>query len=89
MKLDPNRIKEAISRIPSSALGSTFFDDIEAFRSIMEYFIYREESLEGYRDDKTYLATFTRSVTLRITLGAARPRLLRSGFIEALEKDEG
>lgn len=68
MRLDAERIKEAINMIPSSALGGVFFDDIEAFRSIMEYFKYREESLEGYRGDKTYLATFMRSVTLRITL---------------------
>ena len=68
MRLEPEKVKNALSAIPASVLGSTFFDDIEAFRSIMDYFHYGEETLEGYKGDNTYLVTFTRKVTLRITL---------------------
>jgi hypothetical protein len=68
LRLEPEKIKEVLGRIPDSALGSAFFDDIEAFRSIMEYFRYGEESLEGYKSDKTYLTTFYRAMTLRITI---------------------
>jgi hypothetical protein len=49
-------------------LGSALFDDIEAFRSIMDFFHYGEVTLEGYMGDRTYLSTFTRNLTLRITL---------------------
>jgi len=68
LRLDLGQIKNALSMIPASALGSAFFDDVEAFRTIMEYLQYGEESLEGYKGDGTYLSTFTRNVTLRITL---------------------
>jgi len=39
---------------------------MEAFRSIMEYFGYKEDALKGYQDDNNRLTTFSRNIIVRI-----------------------
>jgi len=67
MRLDGEQIRNllAVASLPTS--GGTFFEDMEAFISLMEYFGYKEDALKGFRDDNTYLTTFKRKIIVRIT----------------------
>lgn len=67
MRLDDEQIRNLLAVASFPASGSTFFEEIEAFRSVMEYFGYREGALKGFRDDNTYMTTFTRNIIVRIT----------------------
>jgi len=66
VRLDKEQIKNllAVASIPTS--GSTFFEDFEAFRSIMEFYGYEEDAIKGFRDND-YLTTFSRNIIIRIT----------------------
>ena len=67
MRLDDEQIKNLLAVASFPASGSIFFEDMEAFRSVMEYFGYEEDALKGLRDDNTYLTTFKRNIIVRIT----------------------
>ena len=66
VKLDNEQIRNLLAVASLPASGSTFFEDVEAFRSIMEYFGYEEDALKGFSDDN-YLTTFSRNIIIRIT----------------------
>jgi len=50
VRLDDEQIRNLLAVASLPASGSTFFEDVEAFRSIMEYFGYEEGALKGFSD---------------------------------------
>jgi len=71
MRLDNEQIRDLLAVASLPASGSTFFGDVEALRSIMEYFGYEEDTLKGFRDND-YLTTISRNIIVRITLQGER-----------------
>jgi len=66
VRLDKEQIRNLLAVASLPASGSTFFEDVEAFRSIMEFFGYKEGALKGFSDNN-YLTTFSRNIIVRIT----------------------
>jgi len=66
VRLDNEQIRNLLTVASLPASGSTFFEDVEAFRSIMEYFGYEDDALKGIRDNN-YMTTFSRNMIIRIT----------------------